>query len=366
MNRALTLDCLVEPEGLVAHFLAHPPQDFRAFTLPDGTPAFSAWLDPLTTVDTNLRRRIRGLPGATSWLPRLRLRTCFVGTTVCEYATLARVMQPRAFVRDLLARFRDHDRLHSLLVIKDLPDNSPLINGPCTLRAHELAAGLREAGFALIAGQALAWVPIDFADIDEYLARLSRAARRDIRRKLRARDKLNVEVLPTGPRLADPALRAQVYRLYCNVYDQSEVRFDLLTRAFFDAVLQDDRMDGRVSLYRAGSRIIGFNLCFVAGEALVDKYVGFEYPHAREHNLYAVSWIHNLEFALANGLRRFIVGAADPQIKAHLGARFTFTRHAVYPRAQLLRAALKRLAPRFESDRQWFDARERASGRPGP
>jgi predicted N-acyltransferase len=195
-------------------------------------------------------------------------------------------------------------------------------------------------------------------------AGLSRAARRDVRRKLRSRGRLDVHVAATGPEFGDASLRAELYRLYRNVYDQSEIHFDLLMPGFFDAVLQDASIRGVVSLYRTRSGLIGFNLCFVEGAALVDKYVGFRYPEAREHDLYAVSWIDNLEYAAARGLSRVIAGWTDPEIKRHLGASFTFTRHAVHARNPLLRAALRRFAGHFERDRAWFDARAAASARP--
>lgn len=103
--------------------------------------------------------------------------------------------------------------------------------------------------------------------------------------------------------------------------------------------------------------MIGWNLCFVVGEALVDKYVGFAYPAAREHNLYFVSWMHNLEYARQHELCCYVAGWTDPQIKAYLGARFTFTRHAVRPRNRVLRAILRRLSGHFESDRAWAEGK---------
>jgi hypothetical protein len=94
---------------------------------------------------------------------------------------------------------------------------------------------------------------------------------------------------------------------------------------------------------------------------LIDKYVGFRYPEAREANLYFVSWFHNLAFARELGLRYYVAGWTDPEIKAHLGARFTFTCHAVYVRNGILRAGLRRLAGYFERDRAWRDGHSGAS-----
>ena len=348
----------VESPRLYAHFVRHPPIGFRSFVLRDGTPLFSAPLDPLLTMDEAARRRVQAIPGLAWLLRRLRLQTCFAGTTVSEYVPLGRRDDPDAFVRELLAA----GRRHSLIVVKDLPVRSPILDAASNGYAERLAERLAAAGFARMEGQALAWVAIDFRSVDDYLARLSRGARRDIRRKLRAREGLAIDTrLPGDAELASPDFRATLYRLYRNVYDQSELHFDLLSPAFFDAVLDDARLDFRLFLYRAGGRLIGFNLCFVCGDTLVDKYVGFEYPAAREHNLYTVSWVHNLEYARERRLARYVAGWTDPAVKAHLGARFTFTRHAVYARNPLLRVLLRRCAHRFESDRVWLE--EHATGR---
>jgi uncharacterized protein len=86
---------------------------------------------------------------------------------------------------------------------------------------------------------------------------------------------------------------------------------------------------------------------------LLDKYVGFAYPQAREFNLYFVSWFHNLEYALERGLKCYVAGWTDPEIKRHLGARFTFTHHAVYIRNPWLRRLLSHFKHHFEADSQW-------------
>lgn len=351
----------LEPDAPIRAFLAAPPQDFAALRLGDGTPAFAARFDLLTTADAPLRRRVAALPLYRWWGRWLRPRTLFVGTTVSEYALLSRGGSPAALVDELVER---HARDYPFVIIKDLPQQSPLLDADDNAQALALAESARARGFVLLEGQALAWVPIDFADAGDYLARLSPGRRKDIRRKLRARDGLQIEALPTGAAFADAALRAQFHALYLNVYRQSEIHFDLLTPAFFDALLQDADSGGIMFVYRHAGRLIGWNLCFVVGDALIDKYVGFDYPAAREHNLYFVSWMHNLEYARAHGLRRYVAGWTDPEIKAYLGARFTFTRHAVRPRSRVLRALLARIAGRFESDRAWFDAQGAAEPPP--
>ncbi|WP_300615354.1 peptidogalycan biosysnthesis protein [Dokdonella sp.] len=349
-----TYHALLEPPVLVRHFLAHPPVDdfdvaFRATLLPSGTPAFVARFDLLTTADDELRRRVSRLPLFRWWSRLLRPRTCFVGTTVSEYALLPRGADAGALVREW--RTAPAAR-QPFLIVKDLPQESPLLDQASNAAARDVARACEREGFVLLEGQALAWVPIDFESTDDYLARLSSGRRKDIRRKLRARAELEIAEIPTGDAcFAEAAVREEFYARYLEVYAQSEIHFDRLTREFFDAVLQDASSGGIVVTYRHRGELIGWNLCFVVGDALVDKYVGFRYPAAREHNLYFVSWMHNLDIALRHDLCCYVAGWTDPEIKSYLGARFTFTRHAVRPRSRLLRALLQRIAGRFESDR---------------
>ncbi|KGI77751.1 GNAT family N-acetyltransferase [Oleiagrimonas soli] len=343
----------LEPETLVEQFMRHPPEHFAADTVAGDVPAFIAPFDLLTTAEPALQRRVRGLPGYRFWSRWLRPRTRFVGTTVTEYAWLPGAADPQTLAATLR---QAHGRECPFLIVKDIPQASPLLDADENAWCDAFAEACAQQGFVLLEGQALAWVPIDFADADEYLARLSKGARKDIRRKLRAREQLQVEAVATGDaRFRDPQVLAEFMQLYEAVFAQSETHFDRLTAPFFHALFQDRTSGGIVFVYRRDGRMIGWNLCYRHRHALVDKYVGFAYPQARECNLYAVSWMHNLEYARQHGLKRYIAGWTDPQVKAHLGAHMTFTRHAVRPRNPLLRTLLQRISGHFESDRRWHE-----------
>lgn len=351
---------LVEPTGLLGHILAHPPQDFEAFTTPLGLPGFVAAFDLLTTAEPELLARIAKLPLAGALHRLLTLRTTFAGTTASEYFPFDTAHPPAMQLRDLLDSWAGRSQL---LIVKDIPEASPLLTAETNAHATALVEAAQRAGFFIVEGQALAYVPLDFTDGEEYLTRLSSGRRRDIRRKLRARAGLRLEIIETGSEpLRDAAFRAELHAQYLEVFAQSEIHFDRLTPAYFDAVLQDASLAGRLFLYWQGERLIGHNLCFIHDGMLVDKYVGFRYPAARENNLYFVSWFENLDYAARHGLRHFVAGGIDPTIKAYLGARFTFTRHAVYVRNPLLRRLLRSVSGRFESDRVWFEQNEYARG----
>jgi len=340
----------LEPDALVARFAEHPPIDFSVTRVAD-TPAFVAPFDLLTTADDEVRKKLTGAPGYRWWGRLLRWRTAFVGTTVSEYALFPRGAQPDALAKALREQLGRRQRL---MIVKDVPQASPLFDGATNDWCARFMDACDAQGFVLLEGQALAYVTIDFQSEDEYLARLSSGRRKDIRRKLRKRDDVAVEAVHCGDAMfADDAVVDAYYALYENVYAQSEIHFDKLSRDFFAAVLRDASNGGVVFVYRHEGAMIGWNLCFVVEGKLIDKYVGFAYPQAREQNLYFTSWFHNLAFAREHGLTHYVAGWTDPQIKSYLGAQFTLTRHAIYLRNPLLRAAARKLGKFFESDSQW-------------
>lgn len=342
----------IEPSALIRLFLTHPPEGFPAFEI-GGVPAFSTRFDLLTTMEPADRRKLEALPLHDWWRKGLRPHTCFVGATVSEYGLLPAARTPSDFLAELLHTARDFP----FLIVKDLPTTPHLVGEAAHGYSQDFITEAQRSGFVMVEGQALAYVPIDFSSTAELLARMPKSRRKDITRKRRSAEGLEIETLETGDAFfLDEALLQTFYALYRNVYDQSEIHFDLLSPQFFRAVLQDVDSGGIVFTYKAGGKLIGFNLCFVHNGMLIDKYVGFSYPAARDHNLYFVSWMHNLQFALERGLSHYVAGWTDPEIKRHLGASFTFTRHAVYVRNPVLRRILLPFKRFFESDSQWHEA----------
>ena len=341
---------LLEPPAFAELFVRHPPQDFACRVDDVGLSVFSTAFDLLTTLEPGARRRLAALPLFGVWSKLLRFRTCFIGTTLTEYAPLPQGLAPEAIIDHLLAR---HAGGHTLTILKDLPDRSPLLPKEDNAFADELAALAAARGFIEVEGQALAYVRLDFAQPDEYLARLSAGRRKDLRRKLKKRSELTMDIAPLGdPRFADPVLLDELYAMYLAVFAQSEIHFDLLSREFFAALLGHRDIEGVVFFYRYADRLAGYNICLIHHNMLIDKYVGFVYPLARELNLYFISWLRNLEFALEHGLHTYIAGWTDPLVKAGLGASFTLTRHLVRVRNPLLRGLLRPLRHCFESDGQ--------------
>lgn len=140
------------------------------------------------------------------------------------------------------------------------------------------------------------------------------------------------------------------------MFRQSEIHFDLLSPDFFKSLLAGHAARGLVVIYRHEGALAAYNICLIHCDCLIDKYIGFRYPLARQLNLYFVSWLHNLELALSRGLKFYVAGWTDPEVKASLGASFTFTRHLVWIKNPILRRLMRHISGLFEADKKKLDS----------
>ncbi|MGZ7032355.1 MAG: GNAT family N-acetyltransferase, partial [Thermoanaerobaculia bacterium] len=120
----LTIHNLLEPPNFIRHFQEHPPEGFTSLKLEGGLPAFSTRFDLLTTLEPAVRRRLNALPLSRWWRRFLRPKTCFIGSTVSEYALLPRDPAPEQFVSDLLSQLAPD---YPFLIIKDVPTDSTMV-----------------------------------------------------------------------------------------------------------------------------------------------------------------------------------------------------------------------------------------------
>ena len=341
---------LLEPPALIRLFRDHPPLDFVCPVSP--VPLFFTNYDLLTTLGGSARSLLEALPFIKPGSGPLTWSACFAGTTVTEYAPLPKNLSPDETLDLLLAaRSEDEDGPRTLHIIKDLPSDSPLLPEEDNHFARKTAEAALARGFISVEGQALAHVPISFTSEEDYLSRLSASRRKDLRRKLKKRNSLDISSLPLGhPEIASVNFIEEAYELYLQVFEQSEIHFDLLSREYFAALLGGRDIQGVIFLYRHMGRLAGYNICLEYGGNLVDKYIGFRYPLARELNLYFISWMVNLAYARSKNYAWYIAGWTDPEVKASLGASFTFTRHLVWVKNPVLRAILRPLRRFFETD----------------
>ncbi|MFC3070639.1 GNAT family N-acetyltransferase [Phenylobacterium soli] len=222
-----------------------------------------------------------------------------------------------------------------LLAVKDAPEG----------QREAWASAARAIGYQQTPGMPTAVLPIDFADLDGYLARLSHATRKDMRRKLKVLDRLRIEVV------SDLAgLEPRILDLYRQTRERSDLQFEDLTAAYFAGVLA--RMGERALcvLYWAGDELIGFNLLLQDGETLLDKFFCMESARGPALNLYFVSWFTNVRLCLERGLKRYQSGQAAYENKLRLGSRLIGADMYFRHRRPLVNRALQWAAPLLADD----------------
>ncbi|MDR3613601.1 MAG: GNAT family N-acetyltransferase [Candidatus Obscuribacterales bacterium] len=285
----------------------------------------------------------------------LRKRTLFVGTTATEYLVSPAIENIPALILEL--KLQMQKRNTDLLVLKDIPEESPLLPREENTQAQKLMQFCEQSGeFSLISGKSLAYFPIDFSNIEEYLAALEPARATDLQNKFKSKENVDVIQLFTGDRFFyDPTVLQELYQLYSNSYEQAQSQSAYTSVAalftgpkqtpnYFHDLLLDESNCGVVFLYRVQNQLIGFNLSFAHRQNLICKYSGFANPLASKFNLAEVSLLTNLDHACRNDFKFYIEGTLDYEAKSSIGARFTNTRHAVFIANPLLRGLIKSMS----------------------
>ena len=230
----------------------------------------------------------------------------------------------------LIAGFEHHATLlgHHLLGAKDIPDT-------------DHALWMRAApSYSALAGMATAELTIDFASIDAYLNRLSKATRKDMRRKTKPDSDLRIE-----QRTDITDQLAAIEALYLATKARSEFQFEELNAAYFGGVMA--RMKGRAhcTLYYRGDTLLAVNLMLANAQVLLDKFFCMDAEAGREHNLYFRSWFYNVHYCLEHQIPCYRIGQAGydtkQRLKSHLNANWMLFKHA----NPVLNRVLKCIAP---------------------
>lgn len=216
-----------------------------------------------------------------------------------------------------------------LTVVKDVHDADRPVLEPV----------LRERGYSRLSGLPVAVLHLPYATLDDYLNSLSGATRKDMRRKLRAADAVEIEIRTDVSDIQD-----ELYALYEETRQTSSSDygdFERLPRGYFHHVVSALSPQAFCVLYRVGGVLAAFNLLMVEDDRVIDKFLGMRYPLARTHNLYFVSWMQNVRYCIANGKTRLQTGQGTFANKLRLGSRLEPMHNYFRHHNPLLNGALK-------------------------
>jgi predicted N-acyltransferase len=180
------------------------------------------------------------------------------------------------------------------------------------------SAAAKAHGLRRQPGLPTACIDMHFASIDEYLSSLSRATRKDIRRKLK-----DAAGLRTQWRDSIDGIEDEIMHLYRSTHANAQFNFEELTPAYFRGVLREMGDRARCATYWLGDRLVAFNLVLHDGKRLIDKFLGMDYAVAREYNLYFYTWIENVRRCIELNVGIYQSGQGLHALKRRLGSRLS-------------------------------------------
>jgi predicted N-acyltransferase len=171
-------------------------------------------------------------------------------------------------------------------------------------------------GYARIPSMPMTRLPLPYANWEEYFGTLSKATRKDLRRKFRKTErapKIEMEVMNDITPLID-----EIHPLYMAVHERSALKFETLTKDYFRAVAERMPDQARFFIWRQNGKIVAFSFCFVCGDAIYDECIGLDYSVALDLHLYFYTLRDIMSWALQQRLKYYYSNPLNYEPKLHL------------------------------------------------
>ncbi len=207
----------------------------------------------------------------------------------------------------------------SLIVLKDFSSSY-----------REVLDCFSNNGYARVPSMPMTRLALNFRDFDDYLANLSYATRKSLRRKFRKTDRA-ANITREMTTNITPYLD-EVYPLYLAVHERSPMKFEKLTKEYLSHLGRSMPERTRFFIWRIENRIVAFSLCLVHDGTIYDEYLGLDYSVALDLHLYFYTIRDILSWAIENGLTFYCSSPLNYDPKLHLGFELApldlYVRHA--------------------------------------
>jgi hypothetical protein len=300
--------------------------DHRFLVLRNEAGAIGA-IQPFFFVNQNL---VEGIAGPLRWLvdlarkvfPRfLTMRALMVGCAAGEgqLGTLAPAYNEwvAETLRDLLLTIAKSHKA-SLIVLKDFPS-----------AYREALQRLTTSGFVRVPSMPLTRLRLNYSSFDDFFATLSKATRKDLRRKFRkAEHAPNIEMQVVSD--ITPHLD-EIYPLYLAVHERSPMKFETLTKDYFRRISRDMPDRTRFFIWWQEGKIVAFSFTLLCGDTIYDECLGLDYTVALKLSLYFYTLRDVLRWAIQHRLKYYYSTPLNYEPKLHLHCELLpldlYTRH---------------------------------------
>jgi len=171
-------------------------------------------------------------------------------------------------------------------------------------------------GYARIPSMPMTRLPLPYKSWDDYFRTLSKATRKDLRRKFRKAElapKIELEVVNDITPVLDEA-----YPLYLDVHERSPLKFETLTRDYFREIGHRMPERARFFIWRQKGRIVAFSFCLVHDDKIYDECIGLDYSVAFDLHLYFYTLRDILSWAIDQSLKYYYSNPLNYEPKLHL------------------------------------------------
>ena len=188
---------------------------------------------------------------------------------------------------------------------------------------------------------------LHYQDWAEYFQTLSKATRKDLRRKFRKAErapKIDMEVVNDITPFID-----DIYPLYLAVHERSALKFETLTKDYFCAMAQQMPDRARFFIWRQSGKIVAFSFCLVCDDTIYDECIGLDYGVALDLHLYFLTLRDIISWAIQQRLKFYYSNPLNYEPKLHLDCELVpldlYVLHTNRLLNPIFRRALKYLEP---------------------
>ncbi len=224
----------------------------------------------------------------------------------------------------------------SLIVLKDFPANY-----------RPALETFSSKGYVRIPSMPMTRLALHYHSWDDYFRTLSKATRKDLRRKFRkagSAPKINMEVVSDIAPFID-----EIYPLYVAVHERSALKFETLTKDYFRAIAQRMPERARFFLWRQLDKIVAFSFCLVCGDKIYDECIGLDYSVALHLHLYFYTLRDIISWSLEQGFKYYYSNPLNYEPKLHLNCELVpldlYVRHTNALLNLIFRRVIRYLGP---------------------
>lgn len=224
----------------------------------------------------------------------------------------------------------------SLVVLKDFP-----------AKYRVALDTFRTNGYARVPSMPMTRLALHYQNWDEYFRTLSKATRKDLRRKFRKPErapKIDMEVVGDITPCID-----EIYPLYLQVHERSPLKFETLTNDYFRAIAQRMPERARFFIWRQSGKIVAFSFCLICDDAIYDECMGLDYSVALDLHLYFYTLRDVITWSLQQRLKYYYSNPLNYEPKLHLDCELVpldlYVMHTNAFLNPIFRRAIKYLGP---------------------